>query len=104
MGENKQQIFDDFQARNPKRRKARGGNHGNLDKAMFQWFLSVRNQDMPIGGALFKEKEKFYAKDAGLYDFQASGGWIRRWKERYSVTFKKISGEASSVTTEMVAP
>ena len=83
-------IFDDFQARNPKRRKARGGNHENLDKAMFQWFLSVRSQDVPIGGAVFKGKAKFYAKDAGFYDFQASDGWICRWKERYSVTFKKI--------------
>ena len=50
---NKQKIFDDFQERNPKRRKARGGNHENLDKAMFQWFLSVRNQGVPIGGAVF---------------------------------------------------
>eukprot|EP00795_Rhopilema_esculentum_P001008 gene1008-15332_t len=50
------------------------------------------------------EKAKFYAKEAVLYDFQAADDWIRRWKERYSVTFKKISGEASSVTTEMVAP
>ena len=44
---NKQKIFEDFQAR--------GGNHKNLDKAMFQWFLSVRGQDVPIGGAILKK-------------------------------------------------
>ena len=32
----------------------------------------------------------------------ASDGWLRRWKERNNVTFKTISGESNSVTSEMV--
>ena len=75
----------------------------NLDKVVFQCFLSVRSQDVPIWGAVFKAKANFYTREAGLYDFQASDSWTRRRKEGYSVTFKKRSREASSVTTEMVA-
>ncbi len=101
---NKRKIFDHFQSGNPKRKKARGANHENVDKAMFQWFLSVKSQNIPVGGSVFKDKAKYYAQEAGLQDFQASDGWLRRWKDRFSVSFKAVSGEAKSVTTEMVAP
>ena len=63
---NKQQIFDDFQARNPKSRKARGGNHENLDKAMFQWFLSVKNQKRAYWRCCFLRKGYVLRKGSGV--------------------------------------
>ena len=59
------------------------------------FFFSVKRQNLPIGGSVFKAKAKFYTQEAGLQDFQALDGWLRRWKDRYSVTFKTISGEAN---------
>lgn len=85
---NKPKIFQDFQAGNPKRKKARGANHENVDKAMFKWFISVKSQKIPIDGSVFKDKVKYYAQDARLQDFQASDGWLRRWKDRFSVISK----------------
>ena len=89
---------------NPKCKKLRTGIHEKLDEAIFKWFLSARSQNVPIGGVVFKAKTLEYAKEIGLDDFHASDSWIRRWKKRYNISFKTISGEANSVTAEMVAP
>ena len=35
-------------------------------------------------------------------NFQASDGWLRRWKKRNNISFKTVSGESKSVTPEMV--
>ena len=55
----------------------------------------MKRQNIPIGGSVIKAKAKFYAQETGLQDFQALDRWLRRWKDRYSVTFKTISGEAN---------
>ena len=39
-----------------------------------------------------------------IENFHASDGWFDRWKKRYSVSFKKISGEGNACTNEMTAP
>ena len=38
-----------------------------------------------------------------IADFKASNGWVDRWKARNNVTFKTVSGEAKSCTSEMTA-
>ena len=35
-------------------------------------------------------------------NFQASDGWLRRWKERNNISLKAVSGESKSATPEMV--
>ena len=102
---NKHKIMSSLNGgNNPKSKKLRTGIHEKLDEAIFKWFLFARSQDVPIGGVVFKAKTLEYAKEIGLDDFQASDGWIRRWKKRYNISFKTISGEANSVTAGMVAP
>ena len=39
-----------------------------------------------------------------IENFHASDGWLDRWKKRYNVSFKKISGEGNACTDEMTAP
>ena len=36
--------------------------------------------------------------------FQASDGWLDRWKNRYNVSFKMVSGEGNSCMAEITAP
>ena len=38
-----------------------------------------------------------------LDDFRASDGWLDRWKSGHSVTFREVSGEVKSCTSEMTA-
>ena len=43
-----------------------------------------------------------FANDLNVGNFQASDGWLRRWKERNNITFKTVSGVSNSVTPDMV--
>ena len=38
-----------------------------------------------------------------IENFHASDGWLDRWKKRYNVSFKKVSGEGNACTDEMTA-
>ena len=89
---------------NVKRQKLRTWDHETLDTAVFKWFLSLRSQNVPLSGAIIQEKTSQYAKELSIEHFKASGGWLRRWKERNNVTFKTISGESNSVTPQLVNP
>lgn len=55
----------------------------NIDKAVLDWFTAARNQNMPISGAILKEKAIEFAKRFGNDDFKASTGWLDKWKQRY---------------------
>ena len=51
---------------------------------------------------MIQEKAVIFAKELNTENFQASDGWLRRWKERNNISFKTVSGESKSVTPEMV--
>ena len=48
------------------------------------------------------EKASQYVKELSVENVKASECWLGRWKGRNNVTFKTISGESNSVTSEMV--
>ena len=62
--------------------RLRESNYKRVDDVVFKWFLSKRSQDIPIDGVFIKEKALQYAKELGFNEFQASDGWLRRWRER----------------------
>ena len=88
---------------NPKRLKLKAAANEDLDKAIYKWFLSARNSNIPISGQILKEKATQYARELEIENFQASNGWIERWKARYGISFKTVSGEMASCTPEMTA-
>ena len=78
------------------------GNFEIVGKAIFNWFLSTRSQNVSLSAAMIQEKALTFAKELNVENFQASDGWLRLWKERNHITFKTVSGESKSVTPEMV--
>lgn len=55
----------------------------NVDKAIIDWFKSIRNQNLPVSGGLIKEKALEFARKLGYQNFVASTGWLDNWKRRY---------------------
>ncbi|GFX49369.1 uncharacterized protein TNCV_3664821 [Trichonephila clavipes] len=55
-----------------------------------------REQNIPMGGSLLKEKAKAFAKELGI-EFSASEGWLTNFKKRNGIVFKKMCGESLSV-------
>jgi len=42
----------------------------------------MRSENVPLNGVLIKEKALFFAKELGVENFQASDGWLGKWKNR----------------------
>ena len=53
---------------------------------------------------VFKTKAIEFAEKMNVENFKASDGWLDRWKKRFNVSFKTVSGESNACTDEMVAP
>ena len=72
-----------------KRVRMRHSPHEDLDKACYMWLLNALHQSIPVSGTIFKVKALYFAKDLGCDSFQASDGWLDRWKK--NVLFKTMS-------------
>ena len=75
-----------------------------MDKAVYKWLLAVRSKNAVVNTLILKEKSSIFTKALGITDFFPSDGWITGWKRRFNISFKKISGEGASCTSEMVSP
>lgn len=89
--------------KSPKTMKRKGAGFDTLDKAIYKWFKNAREQNVPVSGALLKEKAIRFARELQIEDFMGSDGWLDRWKTRHRVTFKMIAGEAKSCTPQMTS-
>ena len=52
---------------------------------------------------MLQEKAKRANEDLGDATCKASNGWLDRFKERYNITSKMISGKAGGISKETVA-
>ena len=71
---------------------------------MFNWLQVVRSRDVAVLALVFRTKATEFAKKMNIENFKASDGWLDRWKKRFNVSFKTVSGESNACTDEMVAP
>ena len=86
-----------------KRQKLSVGKHDSIHKAVYKWFMNARERNVPIGGYIIREKALNFAKELNITNFKASDGWLGRWKNRYNVVFRAITGVERSCTEEMTA-
>ncbi|XP_060602888.1 uncharacterized protein LOC132755964 [Ruditapes philippinarum] len=65
--------------------------------ALFEWFKTVRSQNVPIDGPMLTRKANSLACELGMENFQATNGFIERFKNRHGISSKTLSGEGASV-------
>ena len=41
----------------------------------------MQSQNVPLSASMIQEKAVIFAKQVNTKNFQASDGWLRRWKE-----------------------
>lgn len=56
--------------------------------ACYIWFIRARNKGIPV------------AEGSRYENFNASDGWLQKFRIRQNITFKTISGEAASVNLD----
>lgn len=86
----------------PKRKRIRQPQLQDVDSAVFTWFQDMRSRNVAINGPLIREKALQFATTLGHEHFQASVGWLNRFRERYGIVAKFICGEAGDTPMESV--
>ena len=69
-----------------------------LNKAVHKWFLILRSENVPISRPMLQEKALEFAGGLNTEGFQASEGWLEKWKRGkvyislyFSVNFKNFT-------------
>lgn len=58
----------------------------NLDSAMLKWFKEKLSEGIPINGPMCTHQAKFFHDALGLKgNFNASSGWLARFKQRHGI-------------------
>ena len=65
----------------------------NIDEAMYEWYQKARLKNIPVTGPMLQEKAKRASEELG---------WLDRFKKRFNIKGKVISGEAGGVREETV--
>lgn len=78
---NKSKIFEQFNSGKVSKR-IKPEKYDQINKAVYRWLLMIRGENIPISGPMLKEKAVEFANALGVESFQASEGWLTKWKNR----------------------
>jgi hypothetical protein len=71
--------------------------HEEVDVALLQWFNQTRAEGTPVSGPMCSQKAKVFHEALGLEgEFNASVGWLTRFKQRYCIHEIAVQGERLS--------
>ena len=78
---NKEKIFAQFNA-GLLTKRSKPEKFEDVNKAVHKWLLVMRSENIPISGTILKEKALEFAEALDIESFQASQGWLAKWKTR----------------------
>ncbi|KAF9406214.1 hypothetical protein HW555_006627, partial [Spodoptera exigua] len=87
---NKNRIKQSFNSNVLKPKRLRKSRQENVDQALIQWFINMRNKGIPVSGPMLQEKANGFAARFGILDFNCSASWISRFKVRHNIVAGKI--------------
>lgn len=101
----KENAYNSFSLGN-KRKTLRFGNHPELEKRLYQFFMNQRRRNAPVSSLILKSKAlKIFdeiKKDGE--QFNASDGWFSRFKKRFGLRYLTVTGESLSCDPEAIEP
>ncbi|XP_062935365.1 tigger transposable element-derived protein 5 [Cynocephalus volans] len=78
------------------RKKMRLANEEEIDRAVYSWFLTLRQHGVPLSGPVIQAQAEAFARQ--IYGpectFKASHGWFWRWQKRHGISSQRLYGEA----------
>ncbi|XP_063777208.1 tigger transposable element-derived protein 5 [Pseudophryne corroboree] len=78
------------------RKKMRLANEEEIDRAVYSWFIALRQQGIPLSGPIIQAQAEAFAKQ--IYGeectFKASHGWFWRWQKRHGISSQRIYGDS----------
>uniref|UniRef100_A0ABD2WEJ4 HTH CENPB-type domain-containing protein n=1 Tax=Trichogramma kaykai TaxID=54128 RepID=A0ABD2WEJ4_9HYME len=93
----KNDILSRVESGDTARIRNRGAGYPAVDEALLQWLKHQPENSDTISGPILQEKAKSFANELGLHKFQASNGWLDKFKARHGIVLKKLCGDSASV-------
>lgn len=75
----------------------------DVNNAVLEWFNRARAKGLPISGPMVQEKALKFASDLGIPNFNASNGWLDRFRVRHGIVFRAVCGESAEVNQDVVS-
>ncbi|XP_050545073.1 jerky protein homolog-like [Daktulosphaira vitifoliae] len=104
----KLEILNKLENGDKLRKTLKTGEFPEVEDALYLWFLQERNRHTPISGEILKEKAKYFYKRIAHKDqkddFQASDGWLDKFKNRFGLRLLCMAGEKLSCDVNSVEP
>jgi Tc5 transposase DNA-binding domain./DDE superfamily endonuclease. len=88
---------------NAKLTKDRVSAYADINKSVFNWFLTARQKNLPISGLILKEKAMEMARNNGMEQFCASNGWLYKFQRRHNINSRLLCGESAEVDGNIVS-
>lgn len=89
---NRQQIMAQSQEIESHRKRVKKCRFQVLDDTMSKWVKLAKEKNLPLSGSIIREKAQEFSKKFGYKDFQASAGWLDKFKGRHGIVQMTMSG------------
>ena len=73
-----------------------------VNESLYEWYLLATSKNIYPNGPQLSEKAKEIAIKLKKEGFNASEGWLDKWKKRYNIKKKAIVGESGDVSSETI--
>ncbi|KAM7301103.1 tigger transposable element-derived protein 4-like [Ixodes scapularis] len=101
---NKEKILSALEhSHNKHQKNDRKGEHPVLEEALQLWLKGVLSKNLPVSGDALKQKAETLALKMDIENFKFTDGWLRGFKKRHGILFKKVCGESGAVDQTTVA-
>ena len=87
LGKKVKKVFEVFQKGSATTKRLKVDSYDQVNKAVLKWFTRLRPENVPVSGVLIKEKALYFAKELNFEKFQASDGWLDKWKKSLVLIF-----------------
>lgn len=99
---NRVQIENNTALVGTNRKRVKVCKNEDLDKKLFDWLMEARASNINVSGPILQEKARQEALRMGVENFQASNGWLSKFKSRWNLTTLKVCGEEAGVDPKIL--
>ena len=83
----------DLLPKSKKKHAVRPLKYDAVEAEVLETLKLYREKNVPVTGVLLRDEAMFIANQLGIVDFTASTGWLRSFKVRNDVFFRKLHGK-----------
>ncbi|KAG0438280.1 Tigger transposable element-derived protein 4 [Dictyocoela muelleri] len=94
---NKEKILLNYFNHNETSCRIRPKKYNALDEKLRQWIKIAINSNLILTEDMIKMKAKNFAEQLKIEDFDATNGWLYKFKKRYNIKEMNTRGEAAGI-------